>query len=99
MKGDKMINKDETEKSCYNCKYFKKHYVKDNTQYHWVACGACYNREFTINDRRKKFPYYVACDKWEAIENDFHQRKQSIEEVLRTMADHIDQMLQILKDG
>lgn len=87
----------ETEKSCYNCKYFYRHYVMHTFSIRPTNCGHCSKRK--INAKEKgKFPLENGCEMWEDIKIKIDERKGKIIVYLENMAKEIHDIALILKE-
>lgn len=82
---------------CNNCRYFLQHYIKDNTVYRVIFCGHCINRNLNPQNKKKR-PFNVACEFWETIEIKKAERENAIKDILRSMAQRIEEITDILKD-
>lgn len=89
---------DNNKNCCDNCRYFLKHYVNYNGDYKVLpTCGHCVNNNFTKSQRDKIVARERKCEFWEPHEIQTEQHRKSIKEVLRSMADRIEQIADILQ--
>lgn len=82
------------QRSCNNCRYYSQHYSKQGTKFRTVNCGHCLYKSV----RNYKSRPLVLCEHWEDIAVKKEERKESIIETLRYMAEHINEIAVILKD-
>ena len=85
--------KTEEAKSCRNCRYYLKHYIKKNTKYQPIQFGHCANQN---NPKRTKS--VEVCELWENNEIKMEERRKAIDEVLRDIEKHLSEMAMILNE-
>ena len=78
------------QKICKNCRYFSQHYAKYGLKYHTICCGHCINRSNT------KMRLYDNCELWENNDIINEEQKKSLQEVLGTMAERLNEIAMIL---
>lgn len=93
-----MKDKISNDKTCKDCYYYLRHYTKLNNSFMQVFCGHCTNANIHKGGANTKNPDNPACKYWENNAEIKAMRKISIKDTLITMAEHIWQMLLILKD-
>ncbi|MDE6598436.1 MAG: hypothetical protein K2K60_07335 [Clostridia bacterium] len=84
--------------TCENCRYYLAHYINRHGTYFKVASGHCTNRSLDLKESRKRIKKSLPCEFWQTIEIQKEERRESIKEVLRSMAQRLDEFIQILKD-
>lgn len=88
---------DENKKSCDECRYFFKHYVLENGRYSLTACGHCINDNFTKSQSAKIIARERKCEFWEPQEIRIAKQRESIDRLLRAMAERIESIADILQ--
>lgn len=88
----------EQEKKCKNCKFFKKHFVKSNTQFKAIFEGHCINDKISWKVRKNNMPCDNVCEKWESDKEVKEEREETIKEVLKNMRTTLIHIENILKD-
>lgn len=83
---------------CESCRYFLQHYIKKNTSFQRTRCGHCVNRQLNGSRVRKKYELHKNCEYWESNEEKICERRVSIEETLRYIEEHLNEIAIILKD-
>ena len=96
----KIVQSENEEKTCENCRYFIKHYEKYNSDFlYYLNCGHCSNREkVKLYKDRKIIKNDKACEFWEPHAIQTEQRKEKIFNTIRKMQKKLDEIALILKD-
>ena len=87
----------ETEKSCYNCRYFYQHYVITSIGIRPIDCGHCSKRKIKAKELNK-FPFKTGCELWEENTVKNKERKVRFTKKLNEMAREIHDIALILKE-
>ena len=90
--------KNEATHSCLDCKYYKKLYVKDNCRFSPYGIGVCCNCNYKLADRRRPFPYRLACKFWEVRDGSNEKSREAIEQVIRNTRKTLNEILDVLKN-
>lgn len=86
-----MKQHDTKEKTCENCRYYLKHYVKSRTGFYPTVNGHC------IHDKNKSM-IPVPCRFWEDIVIQKEERLSTIKAAVISMATDLKQISLVLKD-
>lgn len=89
----------QEEKSCFNCKFFIRHYGMDSTSFYKLNCGHCLNTEADKLKRDKRRGFGYPCALWEKGEEEKEViNLDSILIKLHYIAEHIEDISLLLKD-
>lgn len=81
---------------CENCRYYRRYYIIEKSQYKYVHYGYCGHHYMTTRER-KLIPYIAECESWEQ-ELQAVERREPIKKVLRDMRKQLADIAEILKD-
>lgn len=84
-------------KSCYNCRYFKQHYILFKDKIQPVSCGHCLERKIKAKEL-SKFPFKEGCELWALKKVDIDKRKERLAVILKNMAREIHNIALMLKE-
>ncbi len=91
-----MTNENKDSRSCTNCKYFIKHYVKNKTYFYAIDCGHCGNFKLPRN-KRSNCPFVNDCVRWEQTEEiDSADEIGQIKTAIVNMQKHLEDITSIL---
>ncbi len=87
------------DKTCENCKYFIKHYIKaaNIRLQHPYGLGHCTNANMQKRISRKIVLVNLICDFWEPEEDKAEQKKFSISKEISEIKSRLDDITLILK--
>lgn len=81
----------ENEKSCDNCFWFVRHYIKMNKSFKPLSEGHCKHDKI-----RRKVP--VLCKYYESAEIKIEQKQKSISKFLISLCERLDQLIEIFEN-
>ena len=87
------MEKEIKEKTCENCRFYNQHYVKIRFCFSKTNCGYCVKNKF----KKKKSPDET-CGEWENISVKKAQRKKSIQRLIESMCEYLEDISVLLKD-
>lgn len=93
------MNNENTKRVCSNCKYFKRHYIVNNTgTLTATATGKCIHFEIKDSVSAKHVRRDEGCDLWQPYELQKLNVQYRIEQNLQNISDKAGEMLAILRD-
>ena len=84
------------EKECKNCKYYVEHYVIISTRFYPIG-GHCINDKLYNPHKKNPRALHENCDYWENNAGEKTERRKNIEEVLRSIDNHLYYIKNILE--
>lgn len=84
-----------SESTCYNCKYFVQHYIKNNFKFCKIACGHCINGCITKREKMKNFKNADICTFW--VEKEISDKNEEIESIIMETAKRLNMIAKFLK--
>ena len=91
------MNKTLVQRTCGDCKFFLHHYVKCKSGLRSAHCGHCTKSEI-IKQKKKVAACSFACEYWQSIIFQNFERKRVMTEVLKDMANQIEEIAAIFKE-
>lgn len=88
---------EQQQNNCFNCKFFRLHYIKSHSRFYDLHCGHCVGRNLTAKEKRG-FPFVDGCEMWESDEEKKAERRRNIIETIEIMCERLNEIKQILKE-
>jgi len=86
----------DIKKSCLNCEYFSRFYVKKLNKLQPIMDGICTKRKLCAKEK-KQIPFLSECEEW-AQDEARTQRKQAVTESIQEMKNRLDDIALLLID-
>lgn len=85
------------QKKCTNCRYLQRYYVVNaSLRYSWTCKGRCLKKAATEAKVKKYLCEGYACEQWEPYEKQIDQCHEKIENIIKEMAQKLDDIRSIL---
>ena len=86
----------EEEKTCENCRHFRRYYIKQRLRFSPREFGEC--RVPNLKDRKKvHFPYERNCPRWQTNEEEEALRRELARRAFGNVNERIDELISLLK--
>ena len=83
------------EKTCENCRFYKKHYIKTSSGYSATGCGHCCNGKTHFINKTK---IRENCEYWQPAELQKTELEEKLIDKLKSLVKRLDAVCKVLID-